>query len=242
MKLMILLLLALSSAAAHDFYTQHQDGWFWYHDKLVKPNQAMQLSVITPEQQVDLDKEALDVATKTAYQNPTEANIINYIRKSDKVLDKSYHFALKLRQVRLQHPDLIKRQVHPTNQIAKELYVTEENQVMAQKITKLAKEYGLFYIFSSQCKYCHAFAPTVKRFAEKYQWQVLAIAADGGSLAEFPDAKPDNGIIRKLKITAYPALVAVNPYSKKILPLAMGMVSEEEIISRISILTRAELN
>jgi len=50
----IILLLAMSSVYANDFYTQHQDGWFWYQDKRLTLQNSTQAPIITPAEQVDL--------------------------------------------------------------------------------------------------------------------------------------------------------------------------------------------
>ncbi len=81
----------------------------------------------------------------------------------------------------------------------------------------------------------------MKRFSQKHGWAVLAISMDGSSrtiLPEFPDAKPDNGISKRLQITHVPALVALHPKTGKLIPLAYGLVSESEIEERIELLTR----
>jgi conjugal transfer pilus assembly protein TraF len=91
-----------------------------------------------------------------------------------------------------------------------------------RRFKRLASEYGLFFFFRKNCSYCHHFAPIVKRFADKYNWSVLGISLDGGTLSEFPHAKRDNGISARLGITHVPALIALHPKTKKLIPLAYG--------------------
>ena len=101
-------------------------------------------------------------------------------------------------------------------------------------IKGLSETFGLFFFFSDDCPYCHQFAPIVKRFAETYAWEVIAIRVDagasgtsapgtsalgtdssgGGSLPEFPDAQADHGLFEAWGIQALPALFAVNPQTR----------------------------
>ena len=82
-------------------------------------------------------------------------------------------------------------------------------------------------------------APLIKDFSGKYNWNVLAVSLDGKALPEFPNAKQDNGIGANLKVTSVPALFAVHPITKAIIPLAQGMISETEIEDRVLLLTKS---
>jgi len=100
----------------------------------------------------------------------------------------------------------------------------------------LAKDYGLFFFFQGKCDYCHAFAPIVQAFAKKHHWDVLAISMDGGMCETFPQAIADNGLAQTWNVKILPALFAVNPHTGHVIPVADGMVSEEDIVSRLMIL------
>jgi conjugal transfer pilus assembly protein TraF len=78
----------------------------------------------------------------------------------------------------------------------------------------------------------------LKHFAASHGWSVLAVSLDGGTLPEFPEAKRDNGIAKRLQIGHVPALIALHPKTQKLIPLAYGMISESEIEERVAILTR----
>ena len=64
------------------------------------------------------------------------------------------------------------------------------------------------------------------------------MSLDGGRLPEFPNAKRDNGISKRLQIAHVPALIALHPKTGQLIPLAYGMISETEIEERLSLLTR----
>jgi conjugal transfer pilus assembly protein TraF len=116
----------------------------------------------------------------------------------------------------------------------------EQRKVRKAKLKALAQEYGLFYFFKGDCPYCHKFAPLVKNFAGEHGWDVLPISMDGGKIAEFPNAKLDNGIARKLNITTVPALIAIHPKTKKMIPLAYGMVSYKGMEERALLLMEGQ--
>lgn len=240
MKILLWSTLFLASTAfgMENFYLNHAEGWFWYKKEEVKEKRKKLLKLETNKiLQVDVEKEKLEQALKLAYQVPSDENLIKFITLRNKIVDRSYNFGLRLKQVSLLHPELDKLTTYPTNHLAKDLYIAEKRKLVEEKISALANKYGLFYIFSSKCPYCHAFAPTVKNFANKFGWKVLPITLDQ-SIPDFPKAQLDNGITRKLNIVQLPTLIAVEPIEGKTIPIAVGIISEEQLIEQIDLLTR----
>jgi conjugal transfer pilus assembly protein TraF len=139
-----------------------------------------------------------------------------------------------------QNPELDHTLISPVNQQGRHLQIDLEKGRIRKVIQDLSETYGLFFFFSSDCPYCHQFAPIVKRFAETYEWEVIAISIDGGSLAEFPNAEADNGLYEVWGIKALPALFAVNPTIQNVVPIAYGLTSIDEMESRIITLLGAK--
>lgn len=240
--LLVILILTncVANAVNKDLFFQNKtSGWFWYKDSvLTKSKSSNQAPIADLAAQVDFEKEELDRLLKIAIKEPNEQNLINFIKLRNKIIDQSYNFGLRLQQVNLMNPQLDQLKTYPTNQVAKAIYKEQKTANVKNKIAKLSQTHGLFYIFTSNCPYCHNFAPTVKNFATKYNWSLIPINLDGKATDEFPDARADNGVVRQLKITAVPALIMVEPKANKVFPIAMGLVAEEEIIERIDLLTR----
>ena len=241
MKYLIVMLILISSpnAFSEDLFFQDKTvGWFWYKDPKLTTSKSSTQRNIDPAAQVDFEKEELDRLLKIAIKQPNQQNLINFIKLRNAIIDQSYNFSLKLQQVNLMNPELDSLNTYPVNQVAKGIYKQQKTENVAAKIVKLSQTHGLFFIFKSECAYCHAFATTVKSFANKYNWSLIPITLDGKTIAEFPEARSDNGMAHKLKVNAVPALLMIEPKSNKILPIAIGAISEEEIIERIDLLTR----
>lgn len=238
-SLIILTLLNISNVFSQDlFYQNKTSGWFWYKDHKFLENKKSNTNQIDLAAQIDIEKEELDQMLKIAIKQPTEENLINFIKLRNKIIDQSYNFGLRLQQVNLMNPELDHLSTYPVNQVAKEIYKQQKTTKLTAKIEKLSQTHGLFYIFKSNCPYCHIFASTVKNFAHKYNWSLIAITLDGKTIPEFKDARIDNGMAHKLKISSVPALIMVEPRVNKVFPIAIGAISEEEIIERIDLLTR----
>jgi conjugal transfer pilus assembly protein TraF len=230
---------SISSNSSNSFYRKRNEGWHWYENKKkVKPNKDEIATTQTPTEQIQQLKEELDQRLHQAIITPTEQNIISYITLQKQIMDQSERFSENWQKVLYYHPDLDERTIFPVSNNARHIYLAEERKAKQEAIRGLAKEYGLFFFFRSNCPYCHSMSTLIKDFSQKYHWNVLAVSLDGKALPEFPNAKQDNGIGANLKVTAVPALFAVHPITKAIIPLAQGMISETEIEDRVLLLMK----
>lgn len=246
---LILSLSSLQAEAPTSFFERKAEGWHWYEDRLrvnsdkieeeKKDNEDNPLSSSkTPTEKIEAQRKALEKKLHAAILEPTQNNIISYLLAQKAIMDQSERFAESWKKVVMTTPSLDETLVYPVDQNARHVYYDEQKKALSKRIKGLAQEYGLFFFFRENCPYCHNFAPIVKRFAQKYGWSVLAVSLDGGTLPEFPGAKQDNGIAKRLGIVHVPALMALHPKTGKLLPLAYGMISESEIEGRIELLTR----
>ena len=233
------------------FFEKRAEGWHWYEslsDNKLKKRKAEEeksssgrsssSSLQTPTEKIEAQRKELETKLHIAILEPNAENITSYILAQKALMDQSQRFSEAWKRVVLTTPSLDETLVHPVDQNARHVYYDEQRRELSKKIQGLASEYGLFFFFRQHCPYCHQFAPIVKRFADKYHWSVLGISLDGGNLPEFPHAKRDNGIATRLSITHVPALIALHPKTGKLIPLAYGMVSENEIEERIELLTK----
>jgi conjugal transfer pilus assembly protein TraF len=120
---------------------------------------------------------------------------------------------------------------------AKALEVFEKQQFAdrSHSITDLGQDHVLLFFYRSDCPYCHAFAPTLEAFQARHGIKVVAIGVDGGPMAGFPDARADNGIATTLKVTQVPAVFLAQPFTGKITPIGFGVLSEAQLLERISL-------
>jgi conjugal transfer pilus assembly protein TraF len=151
-------------------------------------------------------------------------------------MKRSKTFATVWMQNVFQNPELDHTLVSPVNQQGRHLQIDLEKNRTVNVIKDLSTTFGLFFFFSSDCPYCHQFAPIVKRFADTHEWEVIAISIDGGSLAEFPNAQTDNGLFQAWGVKVLPSLFAVNPKTQEAIPIAYGLTSLDDMETRIKTL------
>jgi len=243
------LLFFIPASVEAGFYESKAEGWHWYEDNLNLPPQNMEPSdptlnkkevqLLSPTQELNALKEELEQALHLAVMHPTQKNVRQYMEKQQRMFNRSELFAQRWLEVLFMHPNLDSTIQNPINQAARHLYLDQKQINTENTIRSLSKKYGLFFFFKASCGYCHQFAPIVKRFSEKYGWEVLAISLDGSSLPEFPNARMDNGSARNLNVTILPTLLAVSPSNNHVIPLSFGMNSIDHIEERIRVLVKS---
>lgn len=214
------------------FFDKHNEGWHWYIDPTL-PQEEKPSTQATPTEQVQAYKKKLELLLHKAIMQPSYQNIKAYQLMQKDLMDRSQHFANVWMQVVYQNPELDNTVKFPVNQKARHIYLDNQQSKIENSIYKLRNQYGLFFFFSSKCRYCHQFAPIVARFAKHYDWRVIPISLDGKGVAEFPEFMPDNGLAAKWNVTALPSLFAVNPETSHILPVAFGLTSIQQMETRI---------
>ena len=253
LKLFIILLLIPFKANANyrGNCENHKLGWNFYCDKKIDKVKKEPQEENTPKQtpltlaqiakaktkaMQEKHQELLDIATHF----PTEENIVNYISFYQKMLDTSSYFAEASQRAIWQNPKINYSLKRPVNAIGKRVWVDQRNSLEKSAAKDLGKKYGIFFFYRSDCPYCHAYSPTVKRFAKKYGIEVMAISLDGKILEQWPESVIDQGQASKLGINSVPATIAFDKKTSKTFPIGYGALSESELLEHIYFLTKTK--
>ncbi|MDX8377467.1 MAG: conjugal transfer protein TraF [Mariprofundales bacterium] len=256
--ILLLLLLGAGTVCANPVATNPAQGWFWYESKPIvveKPQQELyaqpQVSqsvqpIATPKPSMAFPPKTLEEARvqlkqlkETAVWNPTSQNLQNYMRVQWWMNDKSEAFAKNWQKVLFTNPELDYSLVHPTDASAIAVVKQAELESKRNTLQEVTKDYGLFFVFRSDCPFCHKQAPILKLFTQIYGMQVLPISMDGKGIAGYPNPKSSVGT-QFAHVKRVPALFLVNPNKQEIKPVSSGLVSAEELIRRITMITQQQ--
>ena len=235
---------------AKSFYNRHEEGWFWYREEKALKEEGIvakkTLSPLTPSSKlltardkVKYIQDNFEEATAQAILNPTLSNVQHVMTLQRQIIDRSSEFQETWMQASLFEGQHMRASDNGTP-VHRKIMQEQKEKELHQKLRRLAKETGLFFIFREDCKFCHAFAPVVKEFAQEYGFEVKAISGDGGKLKEFPDAVPDNGMIQKINVKGiYPALFLAHPPTGNVIPVAWGMTTPDQLLDNFSTIIKA---
>ena len=226
------------------YWQQHREGWFWYRDPpppKARPAQKAPATPARPRELADFEamQQRLETLKRVAVMNPTDDNLMAYMRFQRMVMDRSQVFADRWQRLVWREPSLdYASEGRPTNTLAIAAFDERQRDRDTAAVRQLAATHGLVFVFRSDCPFCHRFAPVLKRFAQSHGLTVLAVSLDGGSLPEYPDARPDNGIAARLNARAVPALYLTQPSRREFRPVGFGLMSDTDLLERIAALAR----
>jgi len=235
-KWLLLLLCWPLSLFAHPFFGVHGEGWFWYQDfppeknKVEKPYNP---TPFNPTEAMSAFRQTVEDSLNLAVLFPTQENLTNYAKHYFDVIKRGQRFTDGYKLMLLNYPQYDYALNFPTNHLNQPVYLRQQQSQIEVKIRQFCQSNGFFFFFSSRCPACHAFAPIVKRFQEKYTAHITAISLDGGNLPEFPTVTPDNGMAAAFKLYRVPALYAINPKTQEAIAIAHGMMSLSQLEENI---------
>lgn len=228
------------------YWLRQQEGWFWYREppaELAPKTPATPNADGRPRELIEFEamQKRLEELKRIAVMNPSDTNMTAYMGYQRYVMDKSAYFADSWQRLVWKTPELdYAMSGRPTNNFAIDAFDSNLRDKQRNAIRALAKSHGLFFIFRSDCPYCHKFAPVLKRFEADYGLTVFPVSLDGGKLPEYPSATMDNGIATKLEVRVVPAVFLAAPGSGEITPIGYGVMAEEELAERIYTITQTK--
>ena len=232
---LLLMLPVLAQATDERWWARVQEGWFWYREPPVATKEEPSPTTAPPLTEFESMQKRLEDLKRVAVMNPTDPNLLAYMRYQRLVMDKSAYFAERWQRLVWRDPSLDYGTTgRPTNALAIGVFDEQQRKQREQRIRELARSHALLFVFRGDCPHCHRFAPVLKRFAARLGLTVFPVSLDGRPLPEYPDAHADNGMIRRLAPEVVPALYLSNPGTRQIFPIGFGELSETDLEERIA--------
>jgi conjugal transfer pilus assembly protein TraF len=185
----------------------------------------------------------LDALKALAILEPSEQNVTTYIRFQREQLDRASTFSDQWQRVIWQNPDLDYTLQRPVSTLGKRVWIDNRKAEEETTLQRLSARYGIFYFYAMSCGACDIFAPILKSLAEKSHFSVVAVSMDGGPSKVFPDYVVDAGQYARMGLPtrATPALVLYDTQTHKPVPIGTGILSANEIVERIFVLTHTSI-
>lgn len=227
-----------------DLYCRRKLGtWFYCEKPRAKPG-----TPATPAPQVSADAQLkaighqLDELKARAILEPTPENVISYVRFQREQLDRSSTFADVWQRALWQNPDIDYTLQRPVSTIGKRAWLDNRSAERQATIARLAQRYGIFYFYAQSCAACEIQSPILKSIGDSNRLSVVAVSMDGGPSRTFPNYVVDSGQRERMGLPgrATPALVLYDTVTKRPIPIGTGLMSADEIIDRIFVLTNTK--
>ncbi|TGX49157.1 conjugal transfer protein TraF [Sphingomonas gei] len=231
--------------APDDFYCGERKLGQWFY--CAKPKAPEATPSVAPEQsaadRIASISKQLDELKARAILEPTEANVIAYVRFQREQLDRASTFSDTWQRALWQNPDLDYTLQRPVSTVGKRLWLDNRKADRDAVLTNLGQRYGLFYFYAQSCGACEVFAPILRSVTDSHRMSVMAVSMDGGPNREFPNYVVDSGQRARMGVPGNetPALVLFDTQTKRTIPVGYGVLSADEIMDRIFMLTNTKV-
>ena len=227
-------------------------GWHFYCDPAEEdsgedappaPRAEPSSRPTTPMERIEEMRRVLEEARARAILDPSTENVAAYLHLQQETLQRAASFSDAFRRTVWASPDLDYTLKRPVGALAKRLWSDERRVERASVLKRLGERYGLIYLGHAKCPACKVFGPLLRAFALRHKLDVLAVSMTGEPLEGWPEAVPDQGRAARLglSVKAYPAVALYDTRTRKALPVAFGVVAEDQLAERIFALTAREV-
>lgn len=236
---LLLLTPALSLGAEESFWTEDvwknpDRGFLFYGEK--KLDEAKDPKEFETVEELKFEAQR---RLNVAVMNPTESNLKAYLEINTLMLEKSSQFAQRWKETLWANPGFDHTVVHPNANFAQVALKDMNKQEKEVALTQLAQSSGLVILVQNGCSFCGLMAPVIHRLQEETGFNLLAVTIKGGIPQEWPAAKPDNGIVKRLMTlsgsvpTVTPAIFLVDRKGEQAQLIASGALSLEDLKDRL---------
>lgn len=230
-----------------EFYCGERKLGQWFYCAKPRPSETALPATPRPEQSA-VDRIAaitkqLDELKARAILDPTEANVIAYVRFQREQLDRASTFSDTWQRALWQNPDLDYTLQRPVSTVGKRLWLDNRKADRDAVLTSLGQRYGLFYFYAQSCGACEVFAPILRSVTDSHRMTVMAVSMDGGPSKDFPNYVVDSGQRARMGVPGNetPALVLFDTQTRRTIPVGYGVLSADEIMDRIFMLTNTKV-
>ena len=156
-----------------------------------------------------------------------------FLALQDYWLKESSNFSNLFQKTMLLYPQYDYTVTHPTSNLGVKLTDELREKNHKDAIKKLAHTHGLLFFYRGSNPYDQKQIPIVRDFCKRFHLPLIPVSVDGTTSPELPHSRKDSGQADALGVRYFPALLLVNPTTKKTLPVAYGFTTQDALEVRL---------
>jgi len=235
-KILLILLLLISSNLSGGWLSRKAEGWAWYEDREKKKKKEQADVESSEPQTLEAVRQQIDQKLERAILEPSEENVIEFMKEQRHWINRSAYFADVWSRILINHPEFDPTAAGvPVSQYGLQIYKQQRKERQDEHIKQLAREQGLFFFYEGEKKESQVFSFLVHELERLYGWRTIAVSMDGILISGFAHNKEDNGIAGEMGVVACPALFIVDPKTKEATPISFGLNSLDQIERNIAL-------
>lgn len=241
-KWFVILCLSVNSQVfANHFLNQHEEGWYWHNETVVIPKKESKPTIkeANPDKTWKRIGNMVEQSRAQAILNPTIKNITEARRMQRLLVAQANLFSKRWMLDLLLHPEFDENLLNPNNNAGRGVYNEQQSALKEQVIAKISETSGLLYFYQGGEPFSERMAEVINDFANRYRIPLVPIAMSPQFSPVFPNSQVDSGQASQLNVKHIPAVFAMNPYSKQMMPVAFGLISQSELKDNLFMATQA---
>lgn len=214
-------------------FAEKPPGFLWYNIVPEKPVPKKTKVQGVPLSRLSFQKKDAVLAWYTreawhkAMTEPTLGNMRNYIALQDFWSERATRTSRLFEKTMLYYPEYHYETTHPSSNLGVKVSDERQSQKEALAIRTIAKTHGLLYFYRGNNPYDAKQSPIIQDFSRRFGLSVLPVSVDGVTDRVFPESRIDHGEAQSLHIRFFPALILVNPKTRKTQPVSFGLLTQD---------------
>jgi len=156
-----------------------------------------------------------------------------FLALQDYWLKESSHFSNLFQQTMLLYPQYDYTVTHPVSNIGVKVTDGLREESHQAEIKKLSQTHGLLFFYRGSNPYDQKQIPIVRDFCKRFNFSLIPISVDGQFSESLLHSRFDHGQANALGVRYFPAILLVNPNTKKTLPVAFGLTTQDALALRL---------
>ena len=223
--LVVSFMFTISAQAGVNNYNPYR-GWFWYQNPPKKQKSKKQkhlskgftIKTYTYKQlwnmYPDRFHKILEFALKQAVQNPTPANVKQYLTLQDIARRKAYAFSNVVGYVTQRTPNLNLHKDYPESAPGIRMRTGLINYSIDKTMQENRDDYALLFFYKPGCQYCEIESQILKYLQDQDGWQIMPINIIKRYVAA-----------TRFNVKTVPEIILIHKGSPKWIPVAAGVTA-----------------
>lgn len=166
-------------------------------------------------------------ALHKAHHTNSMKDMKTFLALQDYWLKESSKFQHLFQKTLLYYPQYDYTVTHPTSAVGTKLVDSRRKTARKEAIENLAKTRGLLLFYRGANQEDLKQLPIVSDFCKRFNLPLVLISVDGQASQEFGGSRLDKGQADALGVHFFPAMLLINPKTKKTLPVAYGLTTQD---------------
>jgi len=222
------------------------EGFNWYNEKPVikqkKKESLKEEDKSTKQENKELPQyeknirslqERHEQAHRRALDQPTQENLLAELRLEKEMMSKSQVYGERRVTVAMLDSEFSNIKDH-SNVLHRRVQDQIDDKDNFKKLNGLSQNWGIVLQTSEDCPHCHAFAPIVLEFANKYGFQLLASNKAGQDFHGIEGIQDNGEMLVFNPSRETPMLYLIKGDGKEVFPISRGINSADQIIININ--------